>query len=123
MPVSVKDLVNCPFILTEKGMSYRRILEERLAELSLEISPVLEIGNPDSICRLVEQGTEISFLPDYVTDRLAAEGRLIRLPVEEVSVQVWKQLIHHRDKWVSPALESVLAYCEEREFAREDSSS
>ena len=123
VPVSVKDLVNCPFILTEKGMSYRRILEERLAELSLEISPVLEIGNPDSICRLVEQGTEISFLPDYVTDRLAAEGRLIRLPVEEVSVQVWKQLIHHRDKWVSPALESVLAYCEEWEFAREDSSS
>ena len=24
VPVSVKDLVNCPFILTEKGMSYRK---------------------------------------------------------------------------------------------------
>ena len=27
-----------------------------------------------------------------------------------------KQLIHHRDKWISPQLKEVLKYCLEREF-------
>lgn len=123
VPVSVEELVKHPFILTEKGMSYRRLLDEKLAELSMAVVPILEIGNTDRICGLVEQGTGISFLPDYVTRRPVEEGRLTRLPVEGFMVQVWKQLIHHRDKWVSPALESVLNYCAEREFSRELSSS
>ena len=61
----------------KKGMSYRRLLEERLAEMSLEVEPVLEIGSTDLICKLVEQGSGLSFLPDYVTAKAVAEGRLV----------------------------------------------
>lgn len=123
VPVSVEELVKHPFILTEKGMSYRRLLDEKLAELSLEVSPILEIGNTDEISRLVAQGAGISFLPDYVTRKAVEKGFLQQLTVEKFSIQVWKQLIHHRDKWVSPALESVLSYCVKREFDRDSSSS
>ena len=38
------------FVLTEQAMSYRKILNETLAFQSLEIRPVLEIGNPLQIC-------------------------------------------------------------------------
>lgn len=119
--ISLQELAKHPFILTEKGMSYRRLLDEKLAELSMEIVPVLEIGNTERICSLVEQGAGFSFLPDYVTCGPVRKGKLKRLPVEGFPVQVWKQLIHHRDKWVSPALESVLHYCTEREFSKASS--
>ena len=114
--LSVKDLIGESFLLTEKGMSYRRILDDQLAGMSLEIQPILEIGSTRLICDLVEQGNGISVLPDYVTDRGVQEGRLAYLNVCDLHIQVWKQLLYHKDKWISPQMKSVLAFCMEREF-------
>lgn len=117
--VRAEELIRYPFILTEKGMSYRRLMDERLAELSLEIRPVLEVGSVRLICSLAGQGTGIAFLPDYVTERDVKAGRLVRLNVQEVEIAVWKQLLYHRDKWISPQIESLLQYCISREFSAE----
>lgn len=114
--ISISELAQQPFILTEKGMSYRRLLDEQLAQQSIEIIPVLEVGNAHLICDLVQQGIGVSFLPDFVTQKAVAEGKLVYLNVPEIQVSIWKQLLHHRDKWISPQLESVLQYCVEKEF-------
>ena len=114
--LSIEELLLQPFILTEKGMSYRRLLEERLAELSLEVQPVLEIGSTELICSLVEQGAGISFLPEYVIKDRVKAGTLVCLPVSGLEIHVWKQLLYHRNKWVSPQMERVLKYCVDREF-------
>lgn len=113
---SVRDLCSHPFILTEKGMSYRRLLDEKLAEMSLEIQPLLEIGNTDLICSLLEQNLGISFLPDYVTAPKIAEGKLVILNVDDLDIAVWKQLLYHRNKWVSPQMESLIKHCVEFAF-------
>ena len=107
--LSVRDLLDQPFFLTEKGMSYRRLLDERLARDSLEIRPVLEIGRADLICALLETGG-ISFLPDYVTAEAAAKGRIVRLPVEDVQIELWKQILYHRDKWMSRQMEAIIGH-------------
>lgn len=108
--VPVRELIQFPFLLTEKGMSYRRLMDEHLAQLSLEVRPVLEFGSADLLCRLVTQGAGISFLPDYVTEPALLEGRLIRLEVPDFAPQLWRQLLYHRDKWVSPAMQAVIGY-------------
>ena len=94
-------------------MSYRRLMDEWLAALSLVVHPVFETGNSEVICRLVEQGAGCSFLPDYVTEAGVKQGRLVRLLVEDFQIDVWKQLICHRDKWISPQMEAVMEYCVE----------
>ena len=114
--LSIEELLLQPFILTEKGMSYRRLLEEKLVELSLEVQPVLEIGSTELICSLVEQGAGISFLPEYVIKDRVKAGTLVCLPVSGLEIHVWKQLLYHRNKWVSPQMERVLKYCVDREF-------
>ena len=114
MPVA--ELVKHPFILTEKGMSYRRLMDEKLAEKSLEVCPVLEIGSADLICKLVAQGNGISFLPDYVTEKEVNAGHMVYLQIDDFKIDVWKQLLYHRDKWVSPQMDSVIKYCIQREF-------
>ena len=114
--LSIEELLLQPFILTEKGMSYRRLLEERLAELSLEIQPILEVGSTELICSLTEQGAGISFLPEYVIKDRVKAGTLVCLPVSGLEIHVWKQLLYHRNKWVSPQMETVLKYCVSREF-------
>ena len=114
--LSVAELLSWPFLLTEKGMSYRRLLDEGLAERSLEVTPVLEMGSARRICSLIGEGAGISFLPDYVTEQDVQAGAIVRLNVRDFEVEIWKQLLYHRDKWVSPQLEAVLEYCAKREF-------
>lgn len=109
--VSVREVLNQPFFLTEKGMSYRRLMDEHLAAQSLEIHPVLEVGDTEIICQLVEQGAGWSFLPDYATEAAVAAGTLQRVNVEEFEIKIWKQLFCHRDKWISPQLQPVMNYC------------
>lgn len=106
--VAVAELLEEPFLLTEKGMSYRRMLDEGLARDSMEIHPALELGNADLICRMVEEGMGLSFLPDYVTERAVRSGGVVRLPVDGFEVELWKQLLYHRDKWMSQPMQAVL---------------
>lgn len=115
--IPIQELLRQPFILTERGMSYRRLMDEKLAEMSLEVHPVLEIGSADLICSLVAQDIGISFLPDYVTARSAEAGKLFYLNVEDFEIEIWKQLLYHRNKWISPQMESVLQYCIRQEFS------
>lgn len=108
--VTVEQLLEQPFLLTEKGMSYRRLMDEKLAIESMEVHPVLETARADLICGLVAQNMGISFLPDYVTEPDVQAGRLVRLSVPNFQVTVWKQLIYRRDKWVSPPMKAMIGY-------------
>ncbi len=115
--LKLEDIVNEPFILTEKRIGYRRIFDEELARRSLEISPVLEIGRTDLITHSLEQGVGISFLPDFVTEKKVEEGKLVYLDVEDFEIDIWKQLIYHRNKWMSKHLEAFIQYVMRMEFS------
>lgn len=110
--VSVEDLLPQPFLLTEKGMSYRRLMDEKLARNSLEIRPVLETGRADLICVLAEENSGVAFLPDYVTEESVRSGRLVRLNVPEIQVVVWKQLLYRREKWLSLPMRAMIRHLE-----------
>lgn len=103
-----KDLLRQDLLLTEKGMSYRRLLDEWLARESMELQPVLEMGGVDLILQLVEQGAGVSFLPDYVTQAAAEAGRVVRLGAEGFRPELWKQILYRRDKWVSEPMQTVI---------------
>ena len=104
----VEELLAHPFLLTERGMSYRRLMDEKLAQRSLEVRPVLETARADLICGLVAENMGVSFLPDYVTEEHVLQGSLVRLTVPEFRVEVWKQILYRRDKWVSPQMKAMM---------------
>ena len=108
--VPLEALLKQPFLLTEKGMSYRRLMDEQLAARSLEVRPVLETARADLICELVAQDMGISFLPDYVTQSHVGTGQLVRLEVADFEVTVWKQLLYRRDKWLSPQMKAMIGH-------------
>ena len=111
--VSMEQLLPQPFLLTEKGMSYRRLMDEKLARSSMEIRPVLETGRADLICALVEENAGVAFLPDYVTEDGVRQGRLVRLNVPDFQVVVWKQLLYRREKWVSLQMRAMIDHLSE----------
>lgn len=106
--LSKQDLLGQDFLLTERGMSYRRLLDEWMARDSLQIQPVLETGSADLICRLVAQGAGMSFLPDYATEAAAKAGAIALLEAEDFFPELWIQLLYHRNKWVSRSMQAVV---------------
>ena len=108
--IKLKDLLNESFILTEKGRSYRRMLDECFAKENIEINPILEMSNADIICELVSRNIGISFLPDYVTQKAVKNGLIKRFEIENVEIDIWKQLIYHRDKWLSLEMQAVIEH-------------
>ncbi len=115
--LSIKDILNEPFILTENGQGYRRVFDKELAKKSLEITPILEIGRTDMITSLIAQGDMISFLPDFVTKDLIESGELCYLDVKDINVEIWKQLIYHKNKWISKSLKTFIDYVKQNEFS------
>ncbi len=108
--VTIEELMNESFLVTEKGMSYRRLLDESLAKRSLEIHPVLEMSNADLLCELIGRNMGVSFLPDYVTEKSVKKGKVKRLNVPEINVQVSMQLLYHRNKWLSLPMKAMIEH-------------
>ena len=108
--LTLQELCGNEFVLTERKMSYRAILDEALASKSMEIRPILEIGNPIQICELVKKSNLLSFLPDFVTEDYVRTGQVTRLPVEDSMETVWTQLLIHKNKWRSPAIHAFLDF-------------
>jgi len=115
--LSIKDIINEPFILTEYGQGYRRVFDRELAKQSLEITPILEIGRTDVITSMLAQSEMISYLPDFVTEDLVKSGILCHLDVSDLKIDIWKQLIYHKNKWLSKSLKTFIEYIKKNEFS------
>lgn len=115
--LSMGDIAGEPFILTEYGQGYRRVFDRELAKKSIDITPVLEIGRTDIITSLLAQSDMISFLPDFVTKPLVDAGELCYLDIADVNIEIWKQLIYHKNKWMSKSLKTVIEYIKTHEFS------
>jgi DNA-binding transcriptional LysR family regulator len=114
--LKMADIASEPFILTEYGQGYRRVLDKELAKKSIDITPTLEIGRTDIITNILAKSNMISFLPDFVTRELAEAGELCYLDVCDMHIDIWKQLIYHKNKWMSKALRTVIEYIKLHEF-------
>ena len=108
--LSFTDILDQKFILTEKGMSYRRPLDEKLARESLDLKPILEIGDTDLVCRLVSQNMGISYLPDFVTKNMVDAGKIKHIDVSDIGSEIWIQMLYHRNKVINPAIQAVMDF-------------
>ena len=79
-----------------------------MAAETLEIHPFLELGNVNIIKSLLEHGAGISFLPEYAVKSSLEKGTLIKLKVSQKPTGVWRQLIYHKNKWVTPPMQSMI---------------
>jgi DNA-binding transcriptional LysR family regulator len=115
--ISVHDIAKHPFVLTEKGQGYRRVLDKELAKKSLEILPTLEIGRTDLIMAVLAESDMVSFLPDFVTKEKVESGVLCYVDVKDIEISIYKQLIYHKNKWMSNGFKAFLDYVTETEFS------
>lgn len=113
--ISLEEMIRQPLILTEKDASYRLLLEQHLASLELDIHPFLEIGNTEFIVRLLRDNQGVSFLPEFTVRQDIENGRLVPVHVPGFTMRIWKQIVYHKDKWVSREMEAFLLLASQSE--------
>ncbi len=116
--LSLAEISEYPFILTERGMGYRKSLDEELAKRSLAVTPILEMGRTDIIADMLERGIGVSCLPDFVIREKITRGTLVELNVYDAVFDIWRQLIYHKGKWISRSLDALIEYIKEHEFEK-----
>lgn len=99
--ISLEELIREPFILTEKNASYRYVLDQYLASSGKEIKPFLEIGNTEFIISQLESTACFSFLPKFSVQGEVYNGKLSILSVKDFYMRGWRQILYHKDKWVT----------------------
>lgn len=102
--VPMERLLKEPLILTTRGVSYCDDLEQLLAAKGLELHPFLEIGDTDVIIKLLLQQAGISFLPQYLVQEYIDAGTLAMITTDIPIIQMWSQLIYHKNKWITPQM-------------------
>ena len=75
----------------------------------------LALESTSMVMQLLDHNPYLSVLPCFTARRRAEEGRLAILPVTDCHMEQWSQLVHHRDKVLTPqirAMVSVIAQVE-----------
>ena len=106
--LTIDQIITQPLILTEKDASYRFILEQYLASDDKKLHPFLEIGNTEFIIKLLKQNEGISFLPEFTIRDEMEQGHLTALSMKEFYLRTWRQIVYHKDKWLSREMKAFM---------------
>lgn len=112
-PLSLDNVLSYPMVVTEKNASYRLILEQYLAAMGKSLQPYLEIGNTDFILQFLKQNAGITFLPRFTVEKAVSEGYLRILSVKKFSIRTWRQILYHKDKWVTREMAEFIRLAQE----------
>lgn len=104
----IEKLIQKPFILTEMGAAYQYELERLLAGYGLEVNPILETGNTDTIIQLLKRGMGYSFLPEFTVKDALEQKTLQQVHTNLPQVVMYSQLFYHHSKWVTSQMQKFV---------------
>ncbi|MGN8646758.1 LysR family transcriptional regulator [Gracilibacillus sp. HCP3S3_G5_1] len=108
MNVFTKDLEQETFLLTEKGCSYRTILEDTLRDADVFPTNKFEFVSIEAIKQCVIAELGIAILPAMVVERDINEGRIKEIKWEQTIPPFFTQIAWHKDKEMTIPLQSFI---------------
>jgi DNA-binding transcriptional LysR family regulator len=103
--VKLRELMDQPFVMRERGSTTRRAFEESLMAKGLAIKPVFEIESREGVWKSVEQGLGISVVADF---EFVPHPNLRALEISDHTVETKYSIAHHVDRGHSPLIKAFL---------------
>lgn len=105
----LEEILSLPFLTVEQDQCNAMLLRQCLADRGLQYYSTFQVGNPDIILRMIRAGEGISWLPHYVIADAWEAGEISVFDYQFPEVHVYRQVAHHRDKWMSDCMRAWLA--------------
>ena len=106
--VAVSALAGTPFIAYDREAPTRKALDRIFREKGVELEPVMEMDNVETIKRAVELGVGVSVLPAATVQHEVGVGTLVAKPFADGNFQRPIGLLVRKGKYLDRASQAVL---------------
>ncbi len=109
--VDLETLSHEDFIMRERGSGGRNIFDGTLLAHNIKITPVWESVSTQAIIRAVSKGLGVSVLPYHLVKDALEKGDVKRIRIRDISLKRKFKIIHHKNKYLSPAIKDFINIC------------
>jgi DNA-binding transcriptional LysR family regulator len=102
------DLAGHSLIVHEKGSAPRQSIEEYLQRHNVSVTIPLELSNNEAVKTAVEEGLGVAVITRRVVSKEIGIGSLTAIPLSDPAMTRKFYLIHHKDKYISRSLQSLI---------------
>ena len=83
-------------------------MENYLADSKIQPSSSYEFDSVEAIKQFVISGLGISLLPYAAVEKELSLGNMVDLNLTGTKIEMYTQLVYHKNKWLSPSLSALL---------------
>jgi len=106
--IELNDFIQESFIYTERNCSYRSVFENYLVDAKVTPGSSYEFDSIEAIKQFVLSGLGIALLPYAAVEGELLSGNMVDLRLVEPKIEMYTQIVYHKNKWLSPTLLSLL---------------
>jgi DNA-binding transcriptional LysR family regulator len=106
--ISMMALSGVPFIAFDQEAPTRKAIDKMFRGKGLELNPVMEMDNVETVKRAVEMGLGVAALPAATVEREVVEGTLVAKPFAEGTFSRPIGLLVRTGKYLDRATQAVL---------------
>jgi DNA-binding transcriptional LysR family regulator len=111
--VTPQDLSSEKFIFREQGSATRAVVATHLRKFRVDAEAVMEIENPESVKKAVQNGLGIAFISAFAAETDLKAKTLVAVEIRNLKIRRELKIVYRRDKHLSRAAQTFL------EMARE----
>jgi DNA-binding transcriptional LysR family regulator len=111
--VTTEDLSSEKFIFRERGSATRAVVATHLRKLRINPEAVMEIENPESVKKAVQNGLGIAFISAFAAETDLKAKTLVAIEIRNLKIRRELKIVYRKDKHLSRAAQTFI------EMARE----
>lgn len=105
------DVSSHPMLLVSHSSCWKNIFQAVMEEANESFRIMLETSSISDLKQFAVLGFGIAVLPLYAVNEEMASNQLSMIDWKGKNLKLFIQVVHHRDKWLSPSLEAFLEIC------------
>ena len=106
--VTAQDLAGEKFILREQGSATRAVVATHLRRLHVDAEAVMEIENPESVKKAVQNGLGIAFISGFAAATDLKAKILVAVKIRNVEIRRELKIVYRKDKHLSQAAQAFI---------------
>jgi DNA-binding transcriptional LysR family regulator len=102
------DLSREQFVFREQGSASRAVVAAHLRKAQIEAEAVMEMANPESVKKAVQNGLGIAFISAFAVESELKAKTLLTVKVQTLQIHRELKIVYRKDKHLSPAARAFL---------------
>lgn len=106
--VKANDLRREKFIFRESGSATRAAIISHLEKATLQVEPIMEMENPESVKKAVQSGLGIAFISRFAVETELKAKSLVAVRVNGLAINRELKIVYRKDKHLGRAAQTFI---------------